>query len=727
MGQDYGFTYESRSRLGADSEVSQSSCYTSEESESRNRRYHQLKCSESNSGDLSLDRIPNFHCKSLPTRCRKTNAEQSIVGKRGSMYQSSSEISRIRKIQEGRRKVDSAFDGDAFLSFDIVDSFSQPSTSGAYLHSHQNRRSGAKASVETARKVHRASRDFLDLSFRELPDDNFKIDRPRLDCTLLKNDGDNGFLEISLEKEVTKGPCRNAAPHLLDIQPAKDKETNYQNKTSENNCDDRERDSASSSKSMPAKVSSFNGSHLSESVHHVMENNTKARSSPFKKILDPIMKSKSLRSPSLMEKGDSNSITVPVSRKDSMSRKSLLSDFSRTEQGSCHPNGKLQHVMSALSPAHLQAVLKLDSRNGIQVFEFCVEGPGESISARSWKTGNDLNSIYTIHSGGKRSSAAGRVSKDGGWCSPPIIGQVQVSSYLCSEVGKDGSVNNSVVTEFVSYDIAHAKRALEEKTQCTETSQPPLSSVVDKPVSGESPQRINLLDQQKIARNNSDVSTFCPWSEEDLYPHLEIAATVIKIPFNKGSKSKEMKNGSSPCTVKVVTPSGLHGLPSDNEACPSPLLDRWRYGGGCDCGGWDMACPIVILGNAYDDNWAESITINAKHPMELFIQGSKEELPALSMKANGKGQFLVDFHGRLSALQAFSVCISLLHCSEALMAISLEKGKHKLHSSSLKMLLEEDVRHLIEAVTAKEKKPKRREKTPPTVLLDPPFSPIGRV
>jgi hypothetical protein len=110
-------------------------------------------------------------------------------------------------------------------------------------------------------------------------------------------------------------------------------------------------------------------------------------------------------------------------------------------------------------------------------------------------------------------------------------------------------------------------------------------------------------------------------------------------------------------------------------------------------------------------------------------QGSKEELPALSMKANGKGQFLVDFHGRLSALQAFSVCISLLHCSEALTAISLEKGKHKLYSSSLKILLEEDVRHLIEAVTGKEKKKprERREKAPPSVVLDPPLSPIGRV
>ncbi|TVU48679.1 hypothetical protein EJB05_08324, partial [Eragrostis curvula] len=729
MGQDDGLRCDNHSRLGAGPEISQSSHCTNEVIEGRNRRYHQLKCSESNSGDLCLDRIPNFHCKSLPTRSRMTNAEHTIVGKRGSMYQSSSEISRIRKIQEGRRKIDSAFDGDAFLSFDIVDSASQPSTSGAYLHSHENRRSGAKASVENARKVHQASRDFLDLSFRELPDENFKLDRPRLDCTLLKNDGDDGFLEISLEKELTKGPCRNAASRLLDIESGKGTETNYKNKTNENNCGgDRERDSASSSKSMPAKVSNFDGTRRSENVHHSIENSTKARSSPFKKILDPIMKSKSVRSPSLMEKGDSNCITAPVSRKNSMSRKSLLSDFSRTEQASCHPNGEIQHITSALSPAHLQAVLKLDSRNGVQVFEFCVEGPEESISARSWKTGNELNSIYTFHSGGKRSSAAGRISKDGGCCSTPIVGQVQVSSYLCSEVGKDGTMNNSVVTEFVSYDIAHARRALEEKTQCTETSQPPVCGIVDKSISGESPQTINLLDHQKNARNNSDVSTSCPWSEEDLYPHLEIAATVIQVPFNK-TKSKEMKNGSSPCTVKVVTPSGLHGLPSDNEASPSPLLDRWRYGGGCDCGGWDMACPIVVLGNAYDNNWAESITLNAKHPMELFVQGSKEALPALSMKANGKGQFLVDFHGRLSALQAFSVCISLLHCSEALMAISLEKGKHKLYSSSLKMLLEEDVRHLIEAVTAEEKKKpkKRREKAPPSVVLDPPFSPIGRV
>lgn len=626
MGQDAGFKREDHSGFGADPETLKASCCTIEENESRNRRYHRLKCSESNSWQPHLDYIPNFHCKSLPTRSRKTNAEQSVIGKRGSMYQSSSEISRIRKIQEGRRKIDSAFDGDAFLSFDIVDASSRPSTSGAYLRSHQNRRSGAKPSVETARKINRASKDFLDLSFRELPDENFKLDRPRLDSTLLKNDGDDGFLEISLEKEITKGgPCRNAAPVLLNTESGKCTETNYLHKTrgcpSENDSGERGRDSASSSKSAPMKASSFDGTYQSNSVqHHIIENNTKARSSPFKKMLDPIMKSKSLRSPSLVEKGDSNSMTGTGSKKNSLSRKSLLGDFSRTEQASiCQPNGQTQRVKSALSPAHLQGVLRLDSKNGVQVFEFCVEGPEESISARNWKTGDELNSIYTFHSGGKRCSAAGRISKDGGLNLPPIVGQVQVSSYLCSEVGKDGMVNNSVITEFVSYDIAHARRIVEEKTQYTEIPQQPLCGVVDKSISGDSPQRINLMEENKIAKNNSDVSTSCPWSEEDLYPHFEIAATVIEIPFSK-DKSKEMKNGSSPCTVKVVTPSGLHGSPSDDEASPSTLLDRWRYGGGCDCGGWDMACPIEILGNAYDNNWAESITTNAKHPMELFVQ-----------------------------------------------------------------------------------------------------------
>lgn len=115
--------------------------------------------------------------------------------------------------------------------------------------------------------------------------------------------------------------------------------------------------------------------------------------------------------------------------------------------------------------------------------------------------------------------------------------------------------------------------------------------------------------------------------------------------------------------------------------------------------------------------------------LQLLKRGNKEALLALVMKADGKGHFSVDFHARLSALQAFSVCISLLHCSEASSAIGIEKFKQKLYSGSLKMLLKEEMRQLIESVTTKEKKkPKRKKgKTPPSIVLDPTFSPMGRV
>lgn len=736
MGQDSGSKRQSHSRLRPVPEIPQTPRRVAGE-DTRDTRYTQLKCSDGNPAEL---RFPNFHCKSLPTRSRLTDAEDIAVAKRGSMYQSSSEISRIRRIQEGRKKIDSAPSRDEFLSFDIVDSSSQPSTSGAYLFSHQSRRSeAAKPSVDQTRGVRRASKDFLDLSFRELPGEDFKLDRPRMDCTLLRNGaGDDGFLEISLEEETTKVPCRNAAPHLLDRESGRGTEADCRQKAdacpSESDFGDRERVPVGDTpKSMSAKMNASDGTSPSECVHHATENSTKARSSPFKKMLNPIMKSKSVRSPSLVEKEDSSSVAAPVSRKNCVSRKSLLSDFSRTERSQasiCQPDGESRQTTDALSPAHLRAILKFDSRNGVLFFEFCVEGPEESISARSWESGSELNRIYTFHSGGKRGSTAGRPSKDERRCSPPTVGQMHVSSYLCSEVAKDGTLNNFVNTEFVLYDIAHARRsfAAEEKTQCTETTQ--LKTC--RPISCDYPQQINLIDHQHNARNNSEVSTSRPWSEEDLYPHLEIAATVIQIPFNK-ARSKELDNGSSAGTIKVVTPSGLHGLSSDNEASPSSLLDRWRYGGGCDCGGWDMACPLVVLENAYDDNWVDSVTKESKHPMELLVQGSKEELPAVSMKANGKGQLLVDFHAWLSTLQAFSVCISLLHCSEASTAVVIEKGKHKLYSSSLKMLLEGEVMHLIEAVTAEEKRKKpeaKREKVPRSVALDPrrpPFSPLGRV
>ncbi|VAH17924.1 unnamed protein product [Triticum turgidum subsp. durum] len=703
-----------------------------EETESPSRAA-QLKCPDGNSGEMRLNRIPNFHCKSLPSRRREENPEDSIMHSRGSMYQSSSDVSRLRKLQEGRRKLGSIYERDAFMSFGTVDSSSQPSTSGAYLVAQRSSSCKSRSSMNITRGFNQDARELLDISSREVPSDNLRLGRPRKDCNLLKDDVRDSFPGLSLEEDNATCPAANAAPHLLESSSSKGAMSNCQPPVGLH--PDRSNhgriDSVSNlPKSLSAKVGVFDATCPSESVHGV-DGKKKARSSAFKKILDPFMKSKSLRNPSHMVMEDAKCGNPPVRGKDSALRKSLLSGISRSEQtptSKCQTSGEAWPMTVTSSPTHLHAVLKLDPDNGAFGFEFCTKGPEESIYANTWKSGNELNWIYTFHSVGKRSSTVGRTSKDRhGWL-PPIVGQMHVSSYLYSEVEEDGILNNSATSEFVLYDIAHARRSSAvDRVQCTDSTQPPFCNVVKNSISRESLERNNQMERQNTARNNSDASVSCLWSQEDLHPHLEVAAVVVQVPFHK-TRSQELKAGSSPGTVKVVTAGGAHGLPRDEETSPSPLLNRLKSGGRCDCGGWDMSCPIVVLENAYDSSWVDSVMNESKHPMELFVkQGNQEVLPALSMKVNGKGDFSVDFHARLSALQAFSVCISLLHCSEASPAIGIEKFKHKLYSSSMKMLLKEEVKQLIGSVTGKEKKKVKRRKGKTPVVNGPPFSPMGRV
>ncbi|KAI4368432.1 hypothetical protein MLD38_016989 [Melastoma candidum] len=43
-------------------------------------------------------------------------------------------------------------------------------------------------------------------------------------------------------------------------------------------------------------------------------------------------------------------------------------------------------------------------------------------------------------------------------------------------------------------------------------------------------------------------------------------------------------------------PSGLHGMPRTTATRgPSNHIERWKSGGKCDCGGWDLGCPLTFL------------------------------------------------------------------------------------------------------------------------------------
>ena len=114
--------------------------------------------------------------------------------------------------------------------------------------------------------------------------------------------------------------------------------------------------------------------------------------------------------------------------------------------------------------------------------------------------------------------------------------------------------------------------------------------------------------------------------------------------------------------------------------------------------------------------------------MPKCVQGRKDKEPAFTMRAIEDGKYVVDFHAQLSSLQAFSICVALLHAAEASTGAGRERSEQMLQSDSLRVFAEEEMKHLIDTISEEEKfKSGKMEDALPSFVLNPPFSPISRV
>jgi len=93
------------------------------------------------------------------------------------------------------------------------------------------------------------------------------------------------------------------------------------------------------------------------------------------------------------------------------------------------------------------------------------------------------------------------------------------------------------------------------------------------------------------------------------------------------------------------------------------------------------------------------------------------------------GHYAVDFHAKLSTLQAFSISVAILHGTSVSSSPGQEKNQRFSHCSSLKKLLEEDVVVSFFKTITTEKKAvcKTPKGIPRSYVPNPPFSPIARV
>lgn len=269
-----------------------------------------------------------------------------------------------------------------------------------------------------------------------------------------------------------------------------------------------------------------------------------------------------------------------------------------------------------------QGLLHLTWKSGIPCFVFMVEGEGggEVYAASMRKVespeGRALDFMYMFHSCGSlqkssRRAAAGAVG---------LVGKMKVSSsssYYCPE-----DRSRLTETEFILFGVDHESPAgeLQKKNKGLLGSSNYYSSREKSglrkgggrsPIEELSPSR---LDQQlKLLDKSSGGAAAADLVREALPPpNLELAVIIIRdrrresvaggwgLKFLEkpaaGSSEEEEAIGGPPPRVVVVVPAGFHGGPATRAAGgPSSLTERWRSGGRCACGGWDLGCPLTVL------------------------------------------------------------------------------------------------------------------------------------
>lgn len=420
-----------------------------------------------------------------------------------------------------------------------------------------------------------------------------------------------------------------------------------------------------------------------------LNDTSRARSSPLRRLFDPLLKPRAANCRHIVE---------PLQRESvSMDRACKNSDGKLDSSTLCSGKLKLDTTV--------QALLRVAIKNGQPLFTFAVDNGSDILAATmkrlSTPRKGDYSLIFTFF------TIREVKKKNGSWINQGGKSKGKGHDYVSNAVAQmkvfDSQFSNSI-----------GQHCMDQF--CTRES---VLFSVD----------LRQADQQT----------------SDFQPNDELAAIVVKIPksINRSSirdlldvGSKERLSGVGCCSntgglvqelpflgtkdlvsATVLLPSAVHSLPT--KGGPSSLIERWKSGGLCDCGGWDLGCKLQILSNQNhiskksDSSKAFSIT----EKFELFCQdGVEVNQPLFSLAPFKDGVYSVEFNSSLSILQAFSICIAVLDSKKP---FELSEPSDSFEEKTLV--------ETISMQTDRIRAPNRVEEVPARYVSYPPLSPVGRV
>lgn len=249
---------------------------------------------------------------------------------------------------------------------------------------------------------------------------------------------------------------------------------------------------------------------------------------------------------------------------------------------------------------------------------------------------------------------------------PDYVGKMTVLNQLVLKP----NMSRLVETEFVLYGVEENSRM---ESQGVTSSMEKI-----KGFSTKIPKLFKSTHQRNKSTPNVDYQNiqleleFIDHTKNGFEPYLEKVAIVVKT--SSLSSEKKLENGgwglkfldkvandgyintkkNCEMSIDVLIPNGFHGVPTKGSKGPSTLIERWKSNGSCDCGGWDIGCPITVL------NSEKSSQENCK-TVDLFKKGTKHVEAAWKMVNTGENVYTMYFQPSLSGLEAFSIGLAIIH------------------------------------------------------------------
>ncbi|KAI3412999.1 uncharacterized protein J3R85_016639 [Psidium guajava] len=365
------------------------------------------------------------------------------------------------------------------------------------------------------------------------------------------------------------------------------------------------------------------------------------------------------------------------------SMSSRSSDRSSSSPGAAFSQGMLQCTWKVGMP---RFVLSIDDQREILVAD-PINVRSSSLAGSDW--------VYLFYL--KRQASTKHMNHDN---EPHLIGKMEVvtSMYICQENLK------IVQTEFVLFG---GWETFPEEGQAMGVNPRKNSKLAKKVANVFRPGHYSK--QRSVSGNSGILEDYSQESGQDMHknldmpsglsimehplpPNLELAAIVARNCVGDLQKEETggwglkflKKNGETrkidrpdSCTsvcsnrdsgdcvvgVEVAVPAGLHGGPRTRHGGPSSLIERWKSGGQCDCGGWDLGCPLTLLKARSSDGRVLNTNCDERDckSFDLYMQGSEHCLPTLRMTDVRDGLYLIHFNSALSPLQSFSIAIARIH------------------------------------------------------------------